>query len=92
LPMGKLLLSSLKETNLTFLVFKPNQSAMNKFDHKWIMYHELHHRHRNGMTPPQIASFMGMDTRTVKKLLEMSEQEYLDFQQHLSTRSKKLAP
>jgi len=24
----------------------------------------------------------GMDTRTVKKLLEMSEQEYLDFQQH----------
>ena len=65
---------------------------MNKFDHKWIMYHELHHRHRNGMTPPQIASFMGMDTRTVKKLLEMSEQEYLDFQQHLSTRSKKLAP
>ena len=56
---------------------------MNKFDHKWIMYHELHHRHRNGMTPPQIASFMGMDTRTVKKLLEMSEQEYLDFQQHL---------
>jgi Integrase core domain len=65
---------------------------MNKFDHKWIRYHELHHRHRNGMTPPQIASFMGMDTRTVKKLLEMSEQEYLDFQQHLSTRSKKLAP
>ena len=65
---------------------------MNKFDHKWIMYHELHHRHRNGMTPPQIASFLGMDTRTVKKLLAMSEQEYLDFQQHLSTRSKKLAP
>jgi hypothetical protein len=65
---------------------------MNKFDNKWIMYHELHHRHRNGMTPPQIASFMGMDTRTVKKLLEMSEQGYLDFQHHLSTRSKKLAP
>jgi hypothetical protein len=65
---------------------------MNKFDHKWIMYHELHHRHRSGMTPPQIASLLGMDTRTVKKLLAMSEQEYLDFQQHLSTRSKKLAP
>ncbi|MCJ7446972.1 MAG: IS21 family transposase, partial [Bacteroidales bacterium] len=65
---------------------------MNKFDNKWIMYHELHHQHRNGMTPPQIASFMGMDTRTVKKLLEMSEQEYLDFQQLLSVRTKKLAP
>ena len=22
---------------------------MNKFDHKWIMYHELHHRHRSGI-------------------------------------------
>jgi len=65
---------------------------MNKFDNKWIMYHELHHQHRNGMTAPQIASFMRMDTRTVKKLLEMSEQEYLDFQQHLLTRSKKLTP
>lgn len=65
---------------------------MKNFDNKWIMYHELHHRHRNGMTPPQIASFMGMDTRTVKKLLAMSEQEYLDFQQQLSIRTKKLTP
>jgi hypothetical protein len=65
---------------------------MNKFDNKWIMYHELHHRHRSGMTPPQIASFLGIDTRTVKKLLAMSEQEYLDFQQHLSIRTKKLTP
>jgi phosphoribulokinase len=31
------------------------------------------------MTPPQIASFMGMDTRTVKKLLEMSEHVYSVF-------------
>ena len=65
---------------------------MNKFDHKWIMYHELHHQHRNGMTPAQIASYLVMDTRTVKKLLAMSEQEYLDFQQQLSTRTKKLEP
>ena len=56
------------------------------------MYHELHHQHRNGMTPPQIASYLVMDTRTVKKLLAMSEQEYLDFQQQLSTRAKKLEP
>jgi hypothetical protein len=60
---------------------------MNKFDHKWIMYHELHHRHRNGMTPPQIASFLGMDTRTVKKLLAMSEQG-IDFQQHYQLSKK----
>jgi hypothetical protein len=65
---------------------------MEKFYHKWIMYHELHHQHRNGMTPPQIASYLVMDTRTVKKLLAMSEQEYIDFQEQLSTRTKKLAP
>jgi hypothetical protein len=65
---------------------------MNKFDNKWIMYHELHHQHRNGKTPPQIASYLVMDTRTVKKILAMSEQEYLDFQQQLSARTKKLTP
>ena len=56
------------------------------------MYHELHKQHRNGMTPPQIASYLVMDTRTVKKLLAMSEQEYFDFQEKISTRTKKLAP
>ena len=65
---------------------------MEKFYPKWIMYHELHKQHRNGMTPPQIASHLVMDTRTVKKLLAMSEQEYIDFQEQLSIRTKKLAP
>jgi len=65
---------------------------MEKFYHKWIMYHELHHQHRNGMTPSQIASYLVIDTRTVKKLLAMSEQQYIDFQEQLSTRTKKLAP
>ena len=74
------------------MVAEPKQSAMEKFYHKWIMYYEIHHQYRNGMTPPQIASYLGMDTRTVKKLLAMSEQEYLNFRQQLSTRTKKLAP
>jgi len=65
---------------------------MEKFYHKWIMYHELHKLNRDGLTPPQIASYLVMDTRTVKKLLAMSEQEYIDFQDQLSTRTKKLAP
>jgi len=65
---------------------------MEKFYHKWIMYYELHKLHRTGMTPSQIASYLVMDTRTVKKLLAMSEQEYNDFQERLLTRSKKLAP
>jgi hypothetical protein len=45
---------------------------MNKFDHKWIMYHELHNQHRIGMTPPQIASYLVMDTRTVITSLSLS--------------------
>jgi hypothetical protein len=64
---------------------------MNKFDNKWIMYHEIHHEERTGMTPSQIASYLVMDTRTVKKYLAMSEQEYIDFQEQLSHRTKKLA-
>jgi len=65
---------------------------MEKFIHKWIMYYEVHHQHLNGMTPSQIASFLVMDTRTVKKLLAMNEQEFIDSQEKLSTRTKKLSP
>ena len=64
---------------------------MNKFDHKWIMYHEIQQQNRNGKDPSQIASFLGTDYRTVKKYLAMTEQEYLDFQEKLSLRLKKLA-
>jgi len=55
------------------------------------MYHEIQQRKRDGMSPSQIASFLVMDTRTVKKYLAMSEQEYIDFQQKLSYRMRKLA-
>jgi transposase len=43
------------------------------------------------MKPSQIASFLVMDTRTVKKYLAMSEQEYLDYQERLIYRTKKLS-
>jgi len=56
------------------------------------MYHELHRLQRQGMSPPQIASEFGFDTRTVKKILDMNEQEYLDLQDQLLTRTRKLAP
>jgi len=65
---------------------------MEKFISNWIVYHELHKQQRDGKTPPQIASYVVMDTRTVKKYLSMSEQEYLDYQQKLSNRTQKLAP
>ncbi len=64
---------------------------MEKFVNNWIVYHELHKQQRDRKTPPQIASYVVMDTRTVKKYLAMSEQEYFDFREALSTRTKKLA-
>ena len=63
---------------------------MNKFEHKWIMYYELHKHNRNGLKPSQIAFFLGIDKRTVKKYLAMTEQEYLDSQELLSNRVRKL--
>lgn len=65
---------------------------MNKFDHKWIMYHQMHKQHRQGRKPSQIASFMNIDKRTVKKYLAMTEQEYHQAEEHLSERCKKLEP
>jgi hypothetical protein len=65
---------------------------MENYVNFWIMYHEVHRHHFMGMTPPQIAEFFVMDTRTVKKLLSMSEKDYEDYRERLSCRTKKLAP
>jgi len=65
---------------------------MENYVNFWIMYHEVHRHHFMGMTPPQIAEFFVMDTRTVKKLLSMSEKEYEDYRERLSSRTKKLEP
>jgi hypothetical protein len=65
---------------------------MKNFDHKWIMYYQLQHQFRDGKTPTQIASSFGMDTRTVKKLLAMSVEQYESFNRSLGSRTKKLAP
>jgi len=56
------------------------------------MYHEIHHKQREGMKPSQIAFYLVMDTRTVKKILTMSEQDFENYQLKLMHRSKKLAP
>ncbi len=65
---------------------------MNKFQNNWIVYHELHRLAREGMNRSQIASYLVLDHRTVKKYLTMNEQAYLDFQEGLSHRFKKLKP
>lgn len=63
---------------------------MNKFENKWIMFHEIHKLKREGMKRSQIASFLVMDKRTVKKYLTMSEQEFNDLQEQPPKRNKKL--
>jgi transposase len=40
---------------------------------KWLMYHEVHKQHREGLKPAQIARELVMDRRTVRKYLAMSQ-------------------
>jgi len=65
---------------------------MKRLMDKLIMYHEIHRFYREGVRPSQIARTMVLDARTVKKILTMSEQEYLDYQESLSSRDKVLDP
>jgi hypothetical protein len=59
---------------------------------KLIMYHEIHRLYREGNRPSQIAKYLVMDTRTVKKLLAQEEQASLDSQARLASRNKVLDP
>jgi hypothetical protein len=65
-----------------------NEKLMNL----WIMYHEIHKRHREGFKPAQISRDLVLDRRTVKKYLMMSEEEYLDFIHNQQSREKLLDP
>jgi transposase len=63
-----------------------------KLIHQWIMYHEIHQRYRDGHRPSQISRDLGLDRRTVKKYLMMSEEEYLDVIHNQQSRVKLLTP
>jgi hypothetical protein len=65
---------------------------MNHYFNQMIMCHEIHQHKLTGKRPSQIAAFMSMDTRTVKKYLAMSEQEFDAYQVKLEQRTKKQAP
>lgn len=56
------------------------------------MYHEVQKKHRDGLRPSQIARELGMDRRTVKKYLSMSEEEYMEFIYRQSQRQLLLSP
>jgi transposase len=63
---------------------------MKHFFNQMIMYHEIHKQDRDDKKPSQIANCLGMDTRTIKKYLDMSEQEYIDYNEDRTSRTKKL--
>ncbi|MCK9423239.1 MAG: IS21 family transposase, partial [Bacteroidales bacterium] len=62
-----------------------------KIEHRWIMYYEIQKQQWNGKTPSQIAEYLVMDTRTVKKYLAMRKKEYETSLESQSRRTKKLA-
>jgi len=63
-----------------------------KLMHKLIMYHEIHKRRRDGFKPSQISRHLGLNRRTVRKYLAMSEEEYLEFIHSQKDRDKLLEP
>ncbi|WP_016777144.1 IS21 family transposase [Anaerophaga thermohalophila] len=66
---------------------------MNSKDvNNWIMYHEIHKLSRMGFSCPKIARYAVMDSRTVRKYLNMTEDEYEDFLIKNQYRHKLLNP
>jgi transposase len=59
---------------------------------KWIMYHELHHLERLGFSRAKVAHYLGIDTRTAKRYLDMSEAEYEHSLHKASKRTRLLSP
>jgi len=47
-----------------------------KIEHRWIKYYEIRNQQWNGKSPSQIAEYLVMDTRTVKKYLAIKYIKY----------------
>jgi len=58
----------------------------------WIMYHEIHKLSRSGFKKAKIASYLGLDVRTVDRYLSMSEAQFEHFLQCAQNRKKVLSP
>ncbi|MCJ7771832.1 MAG: IS21 family transposase [Desulfobacterales bacterium] len=65
---------------------------MNELLNKLIMYHQIHQMSRDGWKVARIASFLGLNWRTVSKYLGMSEQEFLEYQEVIKYRTSELDP
>ncbi len=59
---------------------------------QWIMYHQIHKMLVEGSTFSEMASYLGLDRRTIKKYAGMSQQEYEEFLLGKDHRRKLLAP
>lgn len=58
----------------------------------WIMYQEIHRLSRLGFSAPKIARYLVLDTRTVKKILAMTDQDYEKSLLKAEQRTKTLTP
>ncbi len=65
---------------------------MNVHSAKFIMYYDAHKLYRDGYSVFRISKLLGLNRRTVKKYLAMSEQEYESFLISQSDRKKELLP
>ena len=65
---------------------------MNKLMNLLIMFHEIHKLKREGFSDAWIARHLVLNRRTVKKYLNMSEEEYLTYKDSGQPRKKRLAP
>jgi len=55
-----------------------------------IMYHKIHELSRTGFKAAKISRELMMDRRTVKKYLDMSEEQYMEYMDRQSSRNKLL--
>lgn len=65
---------------------------MNVFIAKFLMYHQIQQLDAEGYSLVKIGSLTGLDRRTVKKYLAMSEKEFEAYQESFSDRRKQLLP
>jgi len=65
---------------------------MNKLMDLLIMFHEIHKLKREGFSDAWIARHLGLNRRTVKKYLNMCEEEFLSIKGSEQSRKKRLDP
>ncbi|WP_367867100.1 IS21 family transposase [Pedobacter sp. WC2423] len=65
---------------------------MNAFLRKFMMYYDIKRMHLDGRSISQISKALGCNRRTVKKYLDMEDEEFESFLKSQSTRGKLLLP